>query len=657
MSFNHNFDHHSRWRRDFSADLLRLADWLRDRDLLDAAVADQLENLRQRVRQDKVMVVFVAEFSRGKSELINAVFFAGYGRRIMPASAGRTTMCPTELAYDPEEPPTLRLLPIKTRLNPRALVDWRQHVDAWETVALSLDDADGLAASMARVAEVDRVTPEDAAALGFWQGESGADKSLLGPDGLVEVPRWRHALINIAHPLLKQGLVILDTPGLNAIGAEPELTVSLLPQAHSIVFILGADTGVTQSDLRIWREHITSTVSNPAGRLVVLNKIDTLWDELSTPQAVQQQIQHQCESSAAILSVSPSRVIAVSAQKGLVAKIQGNASLLQASHLPDLENALVHDVIGQRRHLLQQAVAQGVNELVARVGHITHTRSRDITEQVQELEGLRGKNGAVIRHMRQRIEQEQRDFEAGSGRIQAVRTVHMKLLHEMYAAVGQAQVRQEVTSLIERLKEPGLKLGVRKTYAQTFEGLRALLAKASDLSTEIGNMLHASFVQLNTELGFALQAPPAPDLSRQIKELAEIEQSHVQYLSLGQTLKLANPEFCERLGRALLSRLRIVYESAAAELELWNKSAASQLDGQLRDRRNNFARRVEAVTRIQEAAGGLDERVGELAAQLNAYARIRMELTDLTRVMTDPFPDNEPHPSHDTQPLPLGAEA
>ncbi len=70
---------------------------------------------------------------------------------------------------------------------------------------------------------------------------------------------WRHAIINMPHPLLKQGLVILDTPGLNAVGAEPELTVNLIPQAHAVVFILGADTGVTRSDLAIWREHLVMT--------------------------------------------------------------------------------------------------------------------------------------------------------------------------------------------------------------------------------------------------------------------------------------------------------------------------------------------------------------------------------------------------------------
>ena len=97
---------------------------------------------------------------------------------------------------------------------------------------------------------------DEAKALGFWHDDAPEDNPMVDAEGKVEVPRWRHALINIAHPLLKQGLVILDTPGLNAIGAEPELTVNLIPQAHAVVFILAADTGVTKSDLSIWREHL-----------------------------------------------------------------------------------------------------------------------------------------------------------------------------------------------------------------------------------------------------------------------------------------------------------------------------------------------------------------------------------------------------------------
>ncbi len=101
-SFNEQFDQHGAWRREFALRLKLLSEWLKDHDLLDAAVEERLRRLETQMRSDKVMVAFVAEFSRGKSELINAIFFAGYKRRIMPASAGRTTMCPTELGYDGE---------------------------------------------------------------------------------------------------------------------------------------------------------------------------------------------------------------------------------------------------------------------------------------------------------------------------------------------------------------------------------------------------------------------------------------------------------------------------------------------------------------------------------------------------------------------------
>ena len=89
MSFNQQFDQHGIWRREFALRLKRLAQWMKEHDLVNAAVEERLQRLESQVRADKVMVAFVAEFSRGKSELINAIFFAGYGRRIMPASGAK----------------------------------------------------------------------------------------------------------------------------------------------------------------------------------------------------------------------------------------------------------------------------------------------------------------------------------------------------------------------------------------------------------------------------------------------------------------------------------------------------------------------------------------------------------------------------------------
>lgn len=634
-SFVDQFDSHGAWRRDFAARLKQLADWLGNHELLDASVAERMQQLEAQMRSDKVMVAFVAEFSRGKSELINAIFFATYGRRIMPASAGRTTMCPTELGWDGEVPPCLRLLPIETRLQSQSLMEWRHAPDKWMRIDLDVNDPDQLATAFEKVSEVIKVSKDQARALGFWHDETPQDNPREDAKGMVEVPRWRHALINIAHPLLKQGLVILDTPGLNAIGAEPELTVSLIPQAHAVVFILAADTGVTKSDLSIWKDHLITEDTDYSSRLVVLNKIDTLWDALSTPDQIRASVERQRVSSAEILNLPDRQVIPVSAQKGLVAKVTGDEGLLRASQLPQLEQALSEGMMGQRKKILQSAVASSIGELRNDVSRMIGIRRRDLSEQMMELRGLRGKNANVIKHMRTRIETEQAEFDASGQRIHAVRSVHLKLLREVFTALGTTTLRAELRQLNEALRQPGIKLGARKAYGETFARLREIFVHTKTLNAEIHNMLATSFRQLNAEFGFSLQTPREPELARYQNDLDAVERNHAQYLGLGNAFRLAQPEFADRLVRALATRLRVVFESALGEVELWNKSAASQLDAQLRERRKNFAKRLEAIERIQNAAVTLEERIVELDSQDAKSVELDAKLAELTALMVD----------------------
>jgi hypothetical protein len=629
-SFNDQFDQLGAWRREFALRLKLLSEWMKDNELLDAAVEERLRRLGTQVRSDKVMVAFVAEFSRGKSEMINAVFFAGYGRRIMPASAGRTTMCPTEMGYDAEVPPCLRLLPIESRLQPQALMEWRMVPEKWTRIDLDVNNPQQLATSLEKVAETRKVTQEEAHALGFWHSQTPEDNPMVDAQGMVEVPKWRHALINIAHPLLKQGLVILDTPGLNAIGAEPELTVSLIPQAHAVVFILGADTGVTKSDLAIWREHLTTETDTAETRLIVLNKIDTLWDDLSTPAQIEAQIDRQKISTADILGVPRDRVIAVSAQKGLVAKVTDDDELLRRSCLPALEDALGRGMMGKRQRILGNAMAAGITDLRAETGRAINIRKRDLTEQMMELKGLQGKNAAVIKHMRARISQEQAEFDLGGAKIHAVRSVHLKLLREVFGILGSTALKKEMAQLSGRLLEKGLKFGVKRAYGETFDRLRANLQKVQTLCGEIQAMLAATFRQLNGEYGFSLQAPAEPQMAQYVADLDVVERSHIQYLGIGNAFKLAQPEFADRLVRALSTRLRSIHEMALGDVELWSKSAAAQLDAQLRERRRNFSRRIEAIDRIQQAAGGLEDRIQDIDQQEAALSQVELKLIELT---------------------------
>jgi hypothetical protein len=323
-------------------------------------------------------------------------------------------------------------------------------------------------------------------------------------------------------------------------------------------------------------------------------------------------------------------VIPVSAQKGLLAKVNGDAELLEASQLPVLERALSQGVMGQRQKILRSAVAAGIGDLRVEAGRALNIRRRDLAEQMLELKGLRGKNTSVIKHMRARIEQEQGDFDVSGARIHAVRSVHLKLLRDVFTLLGTGTLKKEMTELTTALRQPGIKLGVRKAYASTFDRLRGGLRQAQTASAEIQSMLTGTFRQLNAEYGFSLQAPREPDLARYERDLDLVERSHNQYLGVGNAFRLAQPEFADRLVRALATRLRVVFESALGEVELWNKSAAAQLDAQLRERRRNFGRRIEAIKRIQQAATGLDDRIVEIGAQESLIEELDAKLTDLT---------------------------
>ncbi len=627
-SFAHSVDALGHWRNELESRVRELTRFLRDHELLDDPAADVLESLRQRLAGEKLVVAFVAEFSRGKSELINAIFFADTGRRILPATAGRTTMCPVELGYEADEPPGMAMLPIETRLQGHSLAELRRQPKAWKLTPLDLGDTEGLAQALLQVTQTRQVSRDTARDLGFWHDDAPDDNPPTDAQGLVEIPAWRHALINLPHPLLQRGLVVLDTPGLNAIGAEPELTVGLLPGAHATVFVLGADTGVTKSDLAIWRDHLNAP---GVSRYVVLNKIDTLADALSTPEETEAQIERQCIDVANTLQLPRERVFPLSAKQALTARVAGDDAALDASRLPALEAALNERLLPQRQQMLAQVGVQGIARVETQVGRRLTDRRRQLAEQLLELRGLRGKNSAKVKLMLKRVDTEAAEFEHCIARLQAMRVVHTRMLKDALLDLASDRLREHVNEMQDSIRSSLLQLGARKAFLTLCGQLRERMTRAQGRGDEIHAMLQASFETLNTEYGFSLMAAPKPDLARFVADLDLIERNYVQYLGLTQALKLTQERFLEQFRRMLVSRLRVVFESASGELELWNKTASAQIDTQLRDRRRGFKKRREALERIQTAAGELESRLAELESQDQRLQQLQQRLAELAR--------------------------
>jgi hypothetical protein len=626
LSLASSIDALGRWRHSLDDHLRALQRFLGEFDLLTDATGQTIETLRQRVNSERLVVAFVAEFSRGKSELINAIFFADTKRRVLPATPGRTTMCPVELGFDAAEAPALALLPIRTRLEKLSLVELRQRSEAWKLVPLNPSDSAHLALALKEVTATLWVDQSEARALGFWSDERPQDNPSCDAAGRVEVPAWRHAMINYPHPLLKQGLVVLDTPGLNAIGAEAELTLGLLPSAHAAVFILGADTGVTKSDLTVWQEHLGP---QSLARFVALNKIDALADPLLSPEQIEAQIQQQRKQVSSTLSIPIERIFPVSARQALTGRIEDNPELLAQSRLPFLEEALSTQLLPQRRAVLAEATTHIVKELNDGLLRQLADQRRQLAEQMIELRGLRGKNTSKVSLLLRRVAQESAEFEQCTARLQAMRTVHVRMLNEALACVAADRVRDAVEEMRRTIKSSILNLGARKAFHAMCSQLRNALHQAQTQAVEIHTMLSSYFIRLNTDFGFNLQIGSPVDLSRFFNDLELIERNYEQYLGLSQAWRLSQPQFMEQFRRMLLSRLRVIFDAACTEIEQSNKNASSQVDTQLRERRRDFRRRRESLEKIQSAGINLEERIADIESQHDASQRMQGRLQEL----------------------------
>lgn len=630
-----SFEEYGAWRDALAASIGDLRRWLGEARLAQPEGEARIALAIERLAQDKLTVAFVAEFSRGKSELINAIFFADYGRRILPSSAGRTTMCPTELLYDDSLPPCIRALPIETRARAGTTSDFKRLTEEWTVFALDTRSPDGMLEALRLVAETLRVPVATARDLGLFDPEDPDQSVAVHADGTVEISRWRHAVINFPHPLLKRGLVVLDTPGLNAIGTEPELTLSLVPRAHAVIFVLAADTGLTRSDLDVWR-HIVADGGQHDNHIVVLNKIDGLWDPLRSEAEIDSAVRRQLDQVAETLVLEPERVFAVSAQKGLVAKVKGDADLLAASRLPELEDALVRLLVSAKQRIVRDQTLGLVDRVASETRHALDAREQGLLDQLDELRALQGKNQSQVGRLQHRAEAEAREFEDVVRRFLAARAVLARLAEEAYLPLRLDMLRKRVLETRNRMNSASLSVQITGAVREFFGAVRADLQRADRKLGEIEQMVLGVHKSFATELGWALPPPVSFNLARSLDELDAAERAFGSTFGTLAVLTHHKWTMIERFFDTVVARSREIHAGAARDAETWVRGLLPPLELQVREQRAQLRKRVESIARIREAQESLESRIGELeSAREDAQIQIDMlgHLAERVRIL------------------------
>jgi predicted nucleic acid-binding Zn-ribbon protein len=622
---------------DFSERRLRLANaitdysnWLDKQHGIDVERSLRLTDAAASLRQDKLVVAFVAEFSRGKTELINALFFADHGQRLLPSDAGRTTMCPTELFFNPGEAPALSLLPIETRRRDESLTSLKHMPIEWCRIALDPADPRQMQQCLKKLTETRPMPAVEAIELGLWSGEDASERHQLRPDGTVEVPAWRYAMVNYPHPLLQAGLVILDTPGLNALGAEPELTLSVIPNAHAVMYLLATDTGVTRSDLEIWQKHVHRHANY---HVAVLNKIDMLWDELKSDAEVQAAIERQAEETARVLKLPRSRVFAVSAQKALVATIKHDAALRVRSGIESLEYLLAHQVIPSRRDMLHHAISREVMISLDESRTDLDVRLKRSSDELVQLTQLSGKNRELIEQTRASLQQEKDSYDATAEQFRITRKMVKGQGEQLLASLSEETLGEIChagrAAMEGSLTTRGLTQGIR----QLSEQMNDRLQQATKMADSMLEALDRAYVRFQREHKLPKMQVPRLDLGAYRNRLKALMAETDAFCRDPANLLLEKKYMIRRFYAGLAVEARKAFNLARTEAERWLRIALDPVMTRIREHKQYLDTRLNSLQRILENMGTLHSRMAQIKQDISdmrhdkvALARIAAQL-------------------------------
>ena len=624
-AFEGEIARYNRWREDLTRSVTAYHDWLESNGQLDVQQSIRFYDLLENLGKGRLMLAFLAEFSRGKSELINALFFSSFKERLLPSDVGRTTMCPTEIFHDPNEEPYLKLLSVETRYRDESISQLKNNPVEWSKVRLNTSSAADMKKALSALADTKRVYALEARMLGLapMVNENGDPP---GEEELVEVPAWRYAMINYPHPLLSNGLSILDTPGLNALGMEPELTVSTVPSAHAILFLLSIDTGVTKSDLEIWDRYVKPGLPQ---KIAVLNKIDLMWDELKTPEEIDRAVQRMVETTSKALSLDASRIFPLSAQKALLGKVREDAGLVRKSGIEALEAYLAREIVPMRRQILCKAVMNEIGAMMmSSRASVAHKQQANLASMA-ELQGLVGKSREVVTKLWAKITAEKNAYNAALAEYKVNQSTFNAKRGALMDMLNGAKLDQMLASSAQAMEDSWTTVGLQRAMRELSRLMSADFQQVFAASEDIKKLMQGVYNTFTEKFGFQRMALPALDFETHNMRLQLLVHETDAFSKDPLNVAHYKGPMVRKFYGSLVAQARGLFVDARQQAERWCQAVTMPLETQMKDHKAQLQARLDNLSKINEKSSGIHEQLAALKKEGEALARQRAMIDGL----------------------------
>lgn len=445
-------------------------------------------------------------------------------------------------------------------------------------------------------------------------------------------------MLQWSHPVLEAGLVILDTPGLNSLGSEADLGLEAARDADAMIFVLSADSGVTQSDLEIWEQ---SLGRHPLqNQLVVLNKVDTLWDDLREPEQEAAAILAQREITAKRLGLDLDQVVAASAQKGLLGRIRKNEALCARSGLVELEEAIAEILIPGKRNSILESARRLIKRVVIDQQVLLDEQLQNLGVEIESMERLQAQTGEQLPRLLERQQKLLRTFASDRDAFvlkekEFIQSANTWLLQ----ALSLERLDQIVATSRAELLAAWTTVGIYERFSQFFVETIAQFDTALERANRLSALMLDAYRALEQQYGLPkLDTIPYAILPRRAELLAMAD----RYERFGKRLEIAANTQGAVVRKAfftLSQQVEAFVQETQKDLQNWVNESLDLMNRQLelfaaqsKEKLNALESIVESSANIQPRIQSLSDKRHKKSEQLESLQNTYLSLCNLLQI-------------------------
>jgi hypothetical protein len=390
------------------------------------------------------------------------------------------------------------------------------------------------------------------------------------------------------------------------LGAEPELTLSIIPSAHVVLFLTATDSGITKSDMSIWNEYIKGRAKH---KIVVMNKIDILWDEMRPKQDVINEIDRQLNVTSHQLGMSPENVFAISAQKALVARIKKNTDLLKESRILELEQMLGSQMIQAKHEIFGRTIANDCSEMIKNSRKLLQKRVSNIRAQLLELRSLRGQNFDNSRLILNKVMADRKRYEATIPTFNLandkINRLGHKLLRHLSVAYLDNSIAQSRQEMGDSWTTMGLNQGMRNLMKQAIE-LAAYVSKESKTIQKLAENIYKVFEQQH---GFDFFDTPELNMTEFLNNMRALEKITEDFCTDPVNVLTEKHFLIRRFFMGLGAQKQRIFEQASKDVQHWLEEVLSKLKTQMAEHKNTLDSRMKNLMEAKTSAEAVDNQL------------------------------------------------